>query len=333
MLFLWRRLIANSGGPGQMRGGQALDQAYADPLQRRDGRPGLQRLRPGAAARLRRRLPGLRGDVLPGPRGPTSRSCSSRACCRPASGSRAAPRWCARRSTHLVLARGDVFVATSGGGAGLGDPLLRDPERGRRRHRRRLRHARARQRDLRRRRSTARAVDEAATTARRAEIRARADRRRPRPARPRRRRRSASRWPGTTASWTCASCERATLADGRRQLARRRGAAARRRSPSATSELGMHGARPRREPRVSRCASTSARAARSSLGVDVATDDLETLKAAGSRHPRALPPPDPGPQLHPAGPPPAPSTPVPQGAGVGVEGSRDRRRLEPVRGW
>ena len=29
VLFLWRRLIPNSGGPGQMRGGQALDQAYA----------------------------------------------------------------------------------------------------------------------------------------------------------------------------------------------------------------------------------------------------------------------------------------------------------------
>jgi N-methylhydantoinase B len=29
---------------------------------------------------------------------------------------------------HLVLARGDVFVAGSGGGGGLGDPLLRAPE-------------------------------------------------------------------------------------------------------------------------------------------------------------------------------------------------------------
>ena len=31
--------------------------------------------------------------------------------------------------THITLARGDVFVATAGGGAGLGDPLLRTPER------------------------------------------------------------------------------------------------------------------------------------------------------------------------------------------------------------
>jgi len=30
--------------------------------------------------------------------------------------------------THLVLARGDVFVATSGGGGGVGDPLLRSPD-------------------------------------------------------------------------------------------------------------------------------------------------------------------------------------------------------------
>jgi N-methylhydantoinase B len=30
--------------------------------------------------------------------------------------------------THINLAIGDVFVATAGGGAGLGDPLLRDPE-------------------------------------------------------------------------------------------------------------------------------------------------------------------------------------------------------------
>ena len=74
VLFLWRRLVANSGGPGQMRGGQSLDQAYVDPLQRPDGRPGLQRLRPGAAARRRRRLPGQRRELLPGPRRPTSPS-------------------------------------------------------------------------------------------------------------------------------------------------------------------------------------------------------------------------------------------------------------------
>jgi N-methylhydantoinase B len=29
--------------------------------------------------------------------------------------------------THMVLSRGDIFVAASGGGGGLGDPLLRDP--------------------------------------------------------------------------------------------------------------------------------------------------------------------------------------------------------------
>src|SRR5262249_34743048 len=30
--------------------------------------------------------------------------------------------------THLKLARGDIFVATAGGGGGVGDPLLRAPE-------------------------------------------------------------------------------------------------------------------------------------------------------------------------------------------------------------
>ena len=38
------------------------------PLQRPDGRPGLQRVRAGAAARVRRRLPGQRGELLPDPR-------------------------------------------------------------------------------------------------------------------------------------------------------------------------------------------------------------------------------------------------------------------------
>ena len=41
VMFLWRKLIANSGGPGQMRGGQALEQAFAVHYSDAMGGPGF----------------------------------------------------------------------------------------------------------------------------------------------------------------------------------------------------------------------------------------------------------------------------------------------------
>lgn len=125
VLFHWRRLSENSGGPGQRRGGQSLEQAftvrYADsvagplfnacaevpPRGFGGGYPGAASLHysirdtnvEALMAGGRLPLPAtLEGDERLG------RSKQSRA----------------------VLQRGDVLVVRSGGGSGLGDPLLRD---------------------------------------------------------------------------------------------------------------------------------------------------------------------------------------------------------------
>jgi N-methylhydantoinase B len=125
-LFLWRRLVPNSGGPGQFRGGQSLDQAYA--IHYSDGMAG-----PGFNACAEVPPQGFGGG-------------------HPASGGNWHPvrntniselleqgvlptrdrlhgdhERARNKVTHLVLGRDDVFVATSGGGGGLGDPLLREP--------------------------------------------------------------------------------------------------------------------------------------------------------------------------------------------------------------
>ncbi|MSW96340.1 MAG: hypothetical protein F2796_06025, partial [Actinobacteria bacterium] len=128
VLFLWRRLIPNSGGPGQMRGGQSMEQAYAiyygdgmagpcfnacakvPPHGVGGGYPGsggsFHPVRESNVANLidENVLPTI--DRLDG----TAEKVRS-------------------KLTHIKLAPGDVFVAVSGGGAGLGDPLLRDSQK------------------------------------------------------------------------------------------------------------------------------------------------------------------------------------------------------------
>jgi N-methylhydantoinase B len=128
VLFLWRRLVANSGGPGQMRGGQSLDQAYA--IHYSDGMAGpcfnacaqvpphgVGGGYPGSAGtfhpvRESNVTELIEQDILPTRERLKGREERVRS-----------------KLTHIVLARGDVFVATAGGGAGLGDPLLREPQK------------------------------------------------------------------------------------------------------------------------------------------------------------------------------------------------------------
>jgi N-methylhydantoinase B len=124
VVFLWRRVAANSGGPGQRRGGQGLDEAYV-----------LHGIHPfagsatGACAEFP--PPGAGGGFPPSTRAlyPI----------------RATPPW-SGRAPHdeaelgglaeaiptsigrLVLEPGDAVRAVGGGGSGLGDPLLRAPE-------------------------------------------------------------------------------------------------------------------------------------------------------------------------------------------------------------
>jgi N-methylhydantoinase B len=126
VLFLWRRLVANSGGPGQMRGGQSLDQAYA--IHYSDGMAGPCF---NACAQV---PPHGVGGGYPGSAGTFHPVRESNVSSLIEQGvlptmERLEGRQEQVRSklTHIVLARGDVFVATAGGGAGLGDPLLREP--------------------------------------------------------------------------------------------------------------------------------------------------------------------------------------------------------------
>jgi N-methylhydantoinase B len=125
VFFLWRKLLPNSGGPGQTRGGQALEQAFAIHYTDAMGGPGFNACAEIPPIGFGGGYPASSGDFHPVTdtniaalieRGllPTEARLE---------GTRVATR---SKLTHLVLARDDVFVTTSGGGGGLGDPLLRD---------------------------------------------------------------------------------------------------------------------------------------------------------------------------------------------------------------
>jgi N-methylhydantoinase B len=275
VIFLWRRLVANSGGPGQNRGGQSLDQAYA--VHYSDGMAGpcfnacaqvpphgFGGGYPGSSGTFFPVRKSNVADLLAEGKMPTAERLEGKT------------EVVRSKLTHIVLERGDVFVATSGGGAGLGDPLLRDPA---------LvlkdvvagyvtaEHANAIYGVV---LAGDDAVDEGATASRRAAIRRErigAD-----PAK-------AAAAPASVGvslaradgAWSCASCDE-RLADEDENW---RDGAVGKENPIAEryDELGMI-VRDRKEaPRVMMreyfcpgCAS--------SLGVDVATDELDTLPAA-----------------------------------------------------
>jgi N-methylhydantoinase B len=127
LLFLWRRIVLDSGGPGDARGGLGLEQAYtvastdavAGPVWHNmvevpsPGAGGGTPAPPGEFQILRdTNVPALLQEgTLP---------------------TRAAVRGVRDDLPSFVsqvaLGRGDVWIATSGGGSGLGDPLLREPE-------------------------------------------------------------------------------------------------------------------------------------------------------------------------------------------------------------
>jgi N-methylhydantoinase B len=126
VLFLWRRLVANSGGPGQQRGGQSLEQAYAIHYSDAMAGPcfnacaqvpphGVGGGYPGSSGTFHPVRASNVSDLLDAGTLPTMDRLEGRA------------EQVRSKLTHIVLERGDVFVATAGGGAGLGDPLLREP--------------------------------------------------------------------------------------------------------------------------------------------------------------------------------------------------------------
>lgn len=126
--FLWKRVAPNSGGPGARRGGQGIEEAYEVAHAEKLRGPAWNNVAhqpasgpgggfPGAAsaARIIRRAGVdelLRRGVAP--------SAESRL-----TGHTETYR---KKVTDLVVERGDVIIHAGGGGSGLGDPLLRDPE-------------------------------------------------------------------------------------------------------------------------------------------------------------------------------------------------------------
>jgi N-methylhydantoinase B len=128
VLFLWRRLVANSGGPGQMRGGQSLDQAYAIHYSDRMAGPGFNACAQVPPHGAGGGYPGCAGTFFPIRQSNVAELIEQGLM---PTMERVHGRVEAVRSkvTHLDLQRGDVFVATAGGGAGIGDPLFREPEK------------------------------------------------------------------------------------------------------------------------------------------------------------------------------------------------------------
>ena len=146
VLFLWRGCMPNSGGPGQTRGGQALDQAYAIHYSDLMAGPGLQR----AAPRCRRTAfgggyPGSAGDFYPSPRHERRRAARRRASLPTRERFEGAPR--SVRSKHHAPRRSSATTCSSCSAAAAAAWATRccaTPRAGRRGRHRRLRHRRPR---------------------------------------------------------------------------------------------------------------------------------------------------------------------------------------------
>ena len=127
VLFLWRRLIPNSGGPGQFRGGQALEQSFALHYTDQMAGPGFN-----ACAEVPPRgtgggYPASTGNFYPVRETNVAKllEAGSLPLEHTLEGKKEPTR---SKITHMVINRDDVLVLTSGGGGGVGDPLLRKPE-------------------------------------------------------------------------------------------------------------------------------------------------------------------------------------------------------------
>ncbi|QEC46479.1 hydantoinase B/oxoprolinase family protein [Baekduia soli] len=127
VLFLWRRLVANSGGPGQMRGGQSLDQAYAIHYSDSMAGPGFNACAEVPPRGFGGGYPASAGDWHP-VRGTNVTALLQADRLATPDRLEGVHEEARNKVTHLSLGRDDVFIARSGGGGGLGDPLLRSVE-------------------------------------------------------------------------------------------------------------------------------------------------------------------------------------------------------------
>jgi N-methylhydantoinase B len=127
LLFLWRHVVPNSGGPGTFRGGQGLEQAFSIAYADRMGGPawtscaelpasGFGGGFPGAASTFYLIRDANVADLLHAGQLPLPGRVE---------GKKEATR---SKVGHVPYSRNDVSVVVSGGGGGVGDPLLREPE-------------------------------------------------------------------------------------------------------------------------------------------------------------------------------------------------------------
>jgi N-methylhydantoinase B len=128
IMFLWRRLMQDSGAPGAFRGGGAMDLAFQ--LRFSDGVSGSGT---NSSAEV---PPRGNGGGYPASTGNYWPVYESNVEDLHAKGRTAVDTALKGRefrvpskTTQLELGRGDVLRFLSGGGSGLGDPLLRDPQR------------------------------------------------------------------------------------------------------------------------------------------------------------------------------------------------------------
>jgi N-methylhydantoinase B len=127
VIFLWRGIVENSGGPGQHRGGQALGQAYAFHYSDSVGGPGFNACAEVPPRGFGGGYPGSAGNFFPMRETNVGAMLEAGTVPRKEELQGTAEPVCAK-VPHITFARDDVFVTTCGGGGGLGDPLLRDPE-------------------------------------------------------------------------------------------------------------------------------------------------------------------------------------------------------------
>jgi N-methylhydantoinase B len=126
-LYLWRRLVPNSGGPGLYRGGQGVEMAYS--IYDSDGMT-------GALTLFVAQVPanGV-GGGYPGGNGYITAVHSTNVEQRLAEGLQTLegaldgqrPSYPSNLG-HVTLQRGDVLIQRGAGGGGAGDPILRTPE-------------------------------------------------------------------------------------------------------------------------------------------------------------------------------------------------------------
>jgi N-methylhydantoinase B len=127
VLFLWRQVAANSGGPGLYRGGQGLEQAFSIAYADQMGGPAW-------ASCLKVPASGFGGGYPAGAsdfvliRESNVADLLARGEAAVASSLEGKAEVTRGKVGHVRYSRDDVSVVISGGGGGVGDPLLRESE-------------------------------------------------------------------------------------------------------------------------------------------------------------------------------------------------------------